>query len=258
MIIPGQLLWAAANTCVKLSILSLYTILFPKKHFQYLCHGTIAVTLCYFASVIVEAFALCTPVEFNWDKSIPGGSCEHQSAAFLGAAITNLLVDAFIVALPMPMLLGLRMTLQKRLAIAGMFSLGGVICIISLLRVISITQWDLDDVAYSSTEVSIYSVLEPCLGVVNACLPTIQPALKRIFGPGIAVWSTQDSNGTPNLMDTKIVRNRERHHQQQQQQHASLSFTSDQHRRHFERLEDDIPLTNIGDNNRHGFGSGEW
>ncbi|CAI6039114.1 unnamed protein product [Clonostachys chloroleuca] len=229
--VPGQLLWAAANTCVKLSIISLYTILFPVKRFCYLCYVAIAVTLCYFASVVVETFALCTPVEFNWDKNIPGGNCEHQTAAFLGAAITNLLIDVFIVGLPMPMLFGLRMSLQKRLSIAGMFGLGGIICIISMLRVISVAQWDLDDVTYATTNVSIYSVLEPCLGVVNACLPTIQPAMKRIFGDVVASWSSHDSQGTP--IDTKISRNRERQNAQYIRDH------------NFRRLEDDIPLTTI-------------
>ncbi|VUC26044.1 unnamed protein product [Clonostachys rosea] len=235
LIIPGQLLWAAANTCVKVSILSLYTILFPVKRFCYLCYITIAVTLCYLVSVIVEAFALCSPVEFNWDKNIPDGNCEHQSVAFLAAAITNLLIDAFIVALPMPMLFGLRMSLQKRLSIAGMFSLGAVICIISMLRVISVSQWDLNDVTYATTNVSIYSVLEPCLGVVNACLPTIQPAIKRIFGDAVASWSSHDSQGTP--IDTKVSRNRERQHGH---------YIRD---RNFRRLEDDIPLTTVRSDN---------
>uniref|UniRef100_A0A8H7KCA7 Glucose-methanol-choline oxidoreductase N-terminal domain-containing protein n=1 Tax=Bionectria ochroleuca TaxID=29856 RepID=A0A8H7KCA7_BIOOC len=196
-----------------------------------LLYRAIAVTLCYFASVVVETFALCSPVEFNWDKNIPDGNCEHQSAAFLGAAITNLLIDAFIVALPMPMLFGLRMSLQKRLSIAGMFGLGGIICIISMLRVISVSQWDLDDVTYATTNVSIYSGLEPCLGVVNACLPTIQPTIKSIFGDVVASWSSHDSQGTP--IDTKISRNRERQNAQ---------YIRDQN---FRRLEDDIPLTTI-------------
>lgn len=51
------------------------------------------------------------------------------------------------------------------------------ICAISLLRVITIANWDLDDVTYSAAGVSVYSVLEPTLGVINVCLPTIRPAI---------------------------------------------------------------------------------
>ena len=84
-----------------------------------------AVTMCYFTSVLVETFALCHPVQYNWDKSITG-ECEGQSLAFLVAGITNLIIDVFIVALPMPMLFGLRLPLLKRVGIAAMFSLGAL------------------------------------------------------------------------------------------------------------------------------------
>ena len=122
---PAQLLWAAANTCVKISILSLYTSLFPSRRFILLCYATMAVTSAYFLSVLLETFLLCQPVQFNWDKSI-AGTCEGQNTAYLVAGITNLLIDVFVVVMPMPMLFGLRMSLRKRLGVVGMFSLGAV------------------------------------------------------------------------------------------------------------------------------------
>lgn len=55
------------------------------------------------------------------------------------------------------------------------------ICIISLLRTIWIQTWDQSDRTYNITLGAIYFVLEPTLGVVNACLPTIKPAITRLF-----------------------------------------------------------------------------
>ncbi|KAI0845129.1 hypothetical protein F5Y00DRAFT_247109 [Daldinia vernicosa] len=137
--------------------------------------------VAYFISVLVESFVLCTPVQYNWDKSIPG-KCTNQDQAYLGAGITNLIIDAFIVILPMPMVFRLRMPWPKKLSIAAMFSLGAIICILSLLRILSVLAWDLTDITYSNVRLNIYSELEPTLGVVNACLPTIKPALNFIFG----------------------------------------------------------------------------
>ena len=51
------------------------------------------VAAVYFISVVVEGFALCRPVQFNWDKSIPGGECHGQNRAYLAAGIMNLIVD---------------------------------------------------------------------------------------------------------------------------------------------------------------------
>ncbi|KAH7320744.1 hypothetical protein B0I35DRAFT_199222 [Stachybotrys elegans] len=125
LFVPGQLLWAAANTCVKHSILSLYITIFPNnKKIHYICYGTAAAATCYFISVFLEGFLLCTPAAFTWDKTIVGGTCKNENIAYLVAGITNLLLDIIIVVLPMPTLMGLKMSLGKRLGIIAMFSLG--------------------------------------------------------------------------------------------------------------------------------------
>ncbi|OTA81611.1 hypothetical protein M434DRAFT_44502, partial [Hypoxylon sp. CO27-5] len=179
LFVPAQVLWATANSCVKLSILSLYTNLFPSKRFCHFCRAAMIITVAYFIMVFLETFVLCKPAQYNWDKSIPGGSCTNQNLAYLIAGITNLIIDAFVVALPMPMLFRLQLTRPKKLSIVAMFSLGALICIVSLLRVLWLNSWDLSDLTYTVTPGAIYSVLEPTLGAVNACLPTIKPAIKR-------------------------------------------------------------------------------
>lgn len=125
--VSGQILWAAANTCVKISILSLYTVIFPGRKFHIICYGVMLVTTLYLISVICEAFLFCSPVEYNWDKTI-AGTCDvsGQSVAFEAAGSINLVIDAFIVALPMPKLFGLQMALSRKLSVASMFSLGAM------------------------------------------------------------------------------------------------------------------------------------
>ncbi|KAJ2987297.1 hypothetical protein NUW58_g4585 [Xylaria curta] len=126
LFVPAQLLWAAANTCNKISILLLYTELFPVTKLIILCRICIAVSAAYFLSVFLEAFLLCTPAAYNWDKSIPDGVCRNQDLADLLSGITNLIIDAIVVILPMPQLFVLQMSLAKRISIAAMFSLGAL------------------------------------------------------------------------------------------------------------------------------------
>ncbi|KAG8158811.1 hypothetical protein KVR01_011254 [Diaporthe batatas] len=106
--------------------------------------------------VLVETFALCKPVEYSWDKTIEG-ECAGENTAYLIAGIVNLVIDTFIVALPMPQVFRLQMTLTKRISVAGMFSLGALICIISLLRIIWLYTWDLSDLTYTVTPGAIHS-----------------------------------------------------------------------------------------------------
>lgn len=85
------------------------------------------VTFAYLISVICEAFVFCTPVQFNWDKSITG-TCDvsGQLNAFKAAGSINLVIDAIVVGLPMPKLFGLHMLLSRKLSLASMFSLGAM------------------------------------------------------------------------------------------------------------------------------------
>ncbi|KAI9034893.1 uncharacterized protein KD926_005157 [Aspergillus affinis] len=126
LFVPAQLLWAAANSCVKASILYLYMDLFPNKVFCRLCYGTLFITAAYFTMVLIETFALCKPVQYNWDKSIEG-HCNGENIAYLVAGIVNLTIDTFIVVLPMPLVFNLQMVLSKKIAVAGMFSLGAFV-----------------------------------------------------------------------------------------------------------------------------------
>ncbi|PYH29350.1 uncharacterized protein BO87DRAFT_401406 [Aspergillus neoniger CBS 115656] len=123
LFVPAQLLWAAANSCVKASILYLYIDLFPSKVFCRLCYGTLFTTAAYFTMVLLETFALCKPVQYNWDKSIEG-HCTGENIAYLVAGIVNLTIDTFIVILPMPLVFNLQLILSKKIAVSAMFSLG--------------------------------------------------------------------------------------------------------------------------------------
>ncbi|OTA98713.1 hypothetical protein M426DRAFT_103609 [Hypoxylon sp. CI-4A] len=95
----------------------------------------------------------------------------------------------------MPMLFGLNLSLPKRIGIVGMFSLGVLICILSFLRIIWLINWDLTDSTYGVGPGTIYGGLEPTLGIVNACLPVMKPALKRIFGSSL-LGGTRSSSGS--------------------------------------------------------------
>jgi hypothetical protein len=83
------------------------------------------VSVLYFLSVLLETFLLCTPVEFNWDKTITTGTCNKGSnIAFILAGTTNLAIDVFVVLLPMPTIWRLQLPMDRKIGIMAMFSLG--------------------------------------------------------------------------------------------------------------------------------------
>ena len=50
---------------------------------------------------------LCHPIEYYWNNTTPGGNYEGQNIACLLSGSTNLVLDPFTIALPMPILFGL-------------------------------------------------------------------------------------------------------------------------------------------------------
>ncbi|KAF2194318.1 hypothetical protein K469DRAFT_437352, partial [Zopfia rhizophila CBS 207.26] len=51
------------------------------------------------------------------------------------------------------------------------------ICVVSLLRVVYIIRMDLHDFSYTYADLGMWSIVEPLLGVVNACLPVMRPLI---------------------------------------------------------------------------------
>lgn len=56
--------------------------------------------------------------------------------------------------------------------------------IVAIIAIRMKTEFDLDpeDPTYSSARKSILSCIVPLLGIIVACLPTLEPAIQRIFG----------------------------------------------------------------------------
>ncbi|KAF2679344.1 hypothetical protein K458DRAFT_422378 [Lentithecium fluviatile CBS 122367] len=198
LFIAGACLWALANTSVKLSMLHLYVTIFPSARFKLFAKAIAGFTLCYCLTILLETFLLCRPFRYNWDKSI-NGYCANEQLAYLTAGIINLLLDVAIIVLPLPILWKLQMALTKKFGIAFMLSIGVFICVITILRLTSIRRLDFSNFSYTAAEVEIWSILEPYLGIINACIPVMQPAVRRMFRARHPVSRSQTKNSHPSL-----------------------------------------------------------
>ncbi len=52
---------------------------------------------------------------------------------------------------------------------------------ITILRIVFATEFDIEDFTYSMGKIIIVTALEPLLGTIIACLPIFPPTLKRAF-----------------------------------------------------------------------------
>ena len=55
------------------------------------------------------------------------------------------------------------------------------VCIISILRIVAVLNLDTADLTYTAVPAHIYSVLEPTLGIISACLAIMRPLFEKIL-----------------------------------------------------------------------------
>lgn len=72
-------------------------------------------------------FFQCTPLQFIWDHSIPGGKCiqarDLKFAAFFNSSV-SLLTDLVFALLPVPILWSVQLNWKVKLAVSGVLALG--------------------------------------------------------------------------------------------------------------------------------------
>ncbi|OOO07976.1 hypothetical protein OAory_01044760 [Aspergillus oryzae] len=129
---------------IKISILLLYRRIFSVRNFRIasLITGGLVVSWC--LAVFITVLLQCRPIALNWNKTLEG-TCIDPKQFFFGNAISNLLIDVVILALPIPMVLQLQLRLSQKLTILGIFLLGGFVCVASIMRVVTLDIFETMD-----------------------------------------------------------------------------------------------------------------
>jgi hypothetical protein len=123
-------LWVSSDidytvlTLIRLSILVFYRSIFDvnskfrKASFALGITTILWAVACTFANIF-----MCTPVSHYWDP-LGEGKCQNFLLFFLIVVVFEIVMDAVLLVLPIPALLGLKMPLGTRLSIIGIFLLG--------------------------------------------------------------------------------------------------------------------------------------
>ena len=72
---------------------------------------------------IARCLLLCDPVDKYWDIEKPG-FCRSDDALYAGSAIPSVVIDAYVLLLPLPIIVGLSMKISRKALVAGAFFCG--------------------------------------------------------------------------------------------------------------------------------------
>ena len=109
-------------TFPKLAILSLYLRLFLPGFYRIVTYMLFGILVANAIANCVVAGLQCRPFAYNWDKTIPGGSClTHVDAWYLWASLPNIITDLVMLVLPMPVIWGLHMSKRNKIGLTLIF-----------------------------------------------------------------------------------------------------------------------------------------
>ncbi|KAH6876100.1 hypothetical protein BKA58DRAFT_419471 [Alternaria rosae] len=172
----------AWSVCViKLSILALYRRIFGINMLGWFCVG---MTAAYLITNHVVLPLYTRPLSYYWDQwnGAQGEILVNEAKFYLGAGIFNLLGDVCILCIPISHVVKLQMEKTQKVAICFIFLLGSFrsVCFASLYRIITIVRlMAAQDISWKKSDVFIWSSVEPSIGIISGCLPTLQPFFIR-------------------------------------------------------------------------------
>jgi len=174
-----------AMMAIKGSLLLFYYSMTKFNWVHWSCYAIGAVTVLNTVGAFITPFVACHHVDY-WNHRLNPRECRIDTAkALIAYASVYMATDLAIWILPMPLVFQLKLqTTQKILAIVT-FSLGGIACIASALRIWSITQAQNYTSKSSSTLlIDVWTIIELNLALICASAPAVR-ALIIYYAPKV-------------------------------------------------------------------------
>jgi hypothetical protein len=189
----AKIFYASASFFTRLSILSFYYRLTKDatwtRIFRIILHIVLVGVIILYLVTLILAITLCryvrnldykiqrhidirnSPVHAYWTFPRPtGSSCRSEARELFVTSAANTVCDSLLVALPIPMIWRLKLSLRKRLAAIALLAVGLVAAAASCVRTYYV--WNLfhsgPDTSWHAYPIYFASDVEIILGIVRA------------------------------------------------------------------------------------------
>lgn len=169
---------------LKLTLLFFYIRVFPSKGVQRLLWGTIIFTILWGVAFIVVAIFQCRPIHYFWTKwdGMHEGTCLEINVITASNAAISIVLDFWILGVPLWQIWGLKLHWKKKVGVALMFCVGTFVTVVSILRLQALVHFAASsNVSWEFYDVSMWSTIEISVGIMCACLPTLRLLLVKLF-----------------------------------------------------------------------------
>lgn len=126
LLIAFELLYATCTATIKLSVLFFYLRVFCGRFSsttKYLVKGVMALVFLWSLGNILQVFLICRPFEATYDDKVVG-TCANQVASYIAIGAFNVIMDFFVLTLPIPPIWSLQMPRASKISLTIVFMLG--------------------------------------------------------------------------------------------------------------------------------------
>ncbi|KAG6042402.1 hypothetical protein E4U39_006011 [Claviceps sp. Clav50 group G5] len=180
-----ELLYFFQVAALKLALLFFYMRIFPAVTVQRLLWGTVAFTALYGLVFVFAGSMQCRPVRYFWTKwdGEHSGSCINVNGLAWSNAIISIVLDCWMLAIPLWQLASLHLSLKRKICVGLMFFVGTFITVVSILRLRSLVKFGTDAMnpTWEFFGVGLWSTIEINVGIICTCMPTVRLLLVRLF-----------------------------------------------------------------------------
>ncbi|KAH7386866.1 hypothetical protein DE146DRAFT_184936 [Phaeosphaeria sp. MPI-PUGE-AT-0046c] len=175
-----QLVYPLALFFVKASILALYHRIFKLANFRWKVYAVAGfVSVFTIVVLFVNAFECRPKPSQAWSPTFPKG-CNDLRTTYFAVGGINIFTDILIFILPFKAFWKLELAPRKRWALLGVFMVGGVAVIASIIRMYALYLYNTTkDISYDSIFILLLSQVEVNVAIISASAPTLRPLLKN-------------------------------------------------------------------------------
>lgn len=179
-----EVLYFLQVALLKLSLLFFYLRVFPGPKIRRFIWGTIIFDILFGLVFILTGIFQCRPISYywnSWDGEHEGKCVDINALAWANAGI-SILLDAWMLGLPMSQVIYLNLHWKKKVGVALMFIVGTFVTVVSILRLQSLLHFAKStNPTWDNVPVSQWSTVEINVGIICVCMPSIRLLLVRLF-----------------------------------------------------------------------------
>ncbi|KAK3296402.1 uncharacterized protein B0H64DRAFT_321862 [Chaetomium fimeti] len=179
----SAVLYLPQVAALKLTFLFFYLRIFPGRRTRQFIWGTIVFSCLFGLVFFLLGIFQCWPVQYwwVWDGS-PGGKCVSKDGVQLSSAVISIVLDVWMMAIPLWNVRRLNLHWKKKLGVAAMFGVGAFVTVVCCVRLSY-----LKDITSSTNPTQVlfdiirWSTIEGFTSSLCACMPVLRQMLVAVF-----------------------------------------------------------------------------